>query len=114
MKMETAAHYITLPAPNRTYILLQTTSLEADTLARIPSLNTGFHVAARASPAQPGLRFSAPVTTHGLLGLPYPFRFQLWEALVVRAGLLFWSLLSHQLSGITLPVWLLRPSLSHK
>ena len=68
MKTDTAAHYTTLPAPNRTYILLQTTSLEADTLAHIPSLNTGFHGAARASSAQPGLWFSAPVTTHGLLG----------------------------------------------
>lgn len=63
---------------------------------------------------QSGLWFSAPVMTHGLLGLPYPFRFQLWEALVIKAGFLFWFLLSHQLSVITLPVWLLRPSLSHK
>lgn len=46
MKTDTAVHYITLPTPNHTYTLLQKTSLEADTLAHIPRLNTGFHVAA--------------------------------------------------------------------
>ena len=95
MKMDTAAHYATLPAPNRTCISLQTTSSEADALAHMPSLDTQklarlptcpastlrswracphaqpqrwLRGAARASSAQPGLRFSAPVTSHGLLG----------------------------------------------
>lgn len=90
------------------------TSLETDTLAHIPSLIIGFHVAAWASFAQSGLGFSAPIQDYWASGFPCLFQFHLWEAVVVREEFLFWFLLSHQVSVVILPVWCLRPSLSHK
>lgn len=96
------------PLPTHTHIILQNISLEADTLAHIPSLITGFQVAAWASSAHSQAWDWCPCDDQWASGITQPLSISTLGSSNYKGGV------SALASVITLPVWCLRPRLSHK